>query len=265
MVEVESGSEQSGFVSGSNLAHVKGTAEPALEDITISSFLARTVSRHGNRDACIFSEFGERWTWDQLAQKVEQLSAGLLALGIYKGDRVGIWAPNRPEWVLTQFATARIGAILVNINPAYRRTELEYALAKSGAKALITAETFKTSNYLEMLQDLAPELTSCRPGQLAAARLPSLKSVIHMGNDEVDGMFRFKDIVMQDNAGQRARLDAIGRMLSAVDAINLQFTSGTTGSPKAATLTHRNVVNNARFVANSMRLNHKDRLCIPVP
>lgn len=265
MVEVESGSEQSGFVSGSNLAHVKGTAEPALEDITISSFLARTVSRHGNRDACIFSEFGERWTWDQLAQKVDQLSAGLLALGIYKGDRVGIWAPNRPEWVLTQFATARIGAILVNINPAYRRTELEYALAKSGAKALITAETFKTSNYLEMLQDLAPELTSCRPGQLAAARLPSLKSVIHMGNDEVDGMFRFKDIVMQDNAGQRARLDAIGRMLSAVDAINLQFTSGTTGSPKAATLTHRNVVNNARFVANSMRLNHEDRLCIPVP
>ena len=265
MVEVEARSEQTAFVSGSDRAHVKGVADPALEEITISSFLARTVSSHGDRDACIFSEFGERWTWHQLAQKVDQLSAGLLALGIYKGDRVGIWSPNRPEWVLTQFATARIGAILVNINPAYRRTELEYALAKVDAKALITAVSFKTSNYLEMLQDLAPELRGCRPGQLSAVRFPSLKSIIHMGDNDVEGMFRFKDIMMHDNAGQRARLDAIGRMLSAVDAINLQFTSGTTGLPKAATLTHRNVVNNARFVANSMRLSQKDRLCIPVP
>ena len=146
-------------MSGSDQAYVVGRSQPALEKITVGDFFTRTVSLYPNREACVFCQSGERWTWSQLSQKVDQLAAGLLALGIYKGDRVGIWSPNRAEWVLAQFATARIGAILVNINPAYRRAELEYALAKVGVKVLITAESFKTSKYLDMLADLIPELS----------------------------------------------------------------------------------------------------------
>ncbi|MEC9328655.1 MAG: AMP-binding protein [Pseudomonadota bacterium] len=246
-------------------SHVKGPETPALEAVTIPDFLARTVAQHGTHDACVFSESGERWTWDQLSKKVDELAAGLLAIGVEKGDRVGIWAPNRPEWVVVQFATARIGTILVNINPAYRRAELQYALAKAGVKALISAVSFKTSQYLEMLQDIAPELSHCQPGQLESKNLPSLKSVIQVGDAPVAGMLCFSDVMTRGGPGQRARLDAIGATLVPDDAINLQFTSGTTGSPKAATLTHRNIVNNARFVADCMRLTHQDRLCIPVP
>ena len=136
MVAVSELSTYSGLISGSDRAYVVGRIQPALEEITIARFFARTVSLYPDREACVFCQSGECWTWSQLSQKVDQLAAGLLALGIYKGDRVGIWSPNRSEWVLTQFATARIGAILVNINPAYRRAELEYALAKVGVKVL---------------------------------------------------------------------------------------------------------------------------------
>ena len=163
MAAVSELSTYSGLMSGSDRAYVVGRIQPALEEITISGFFARTVSLYPDREACVFCKSGERWTWSQLSQKVDQLAAGLLAPGIYKGDRVGIWSPNRSEWVLAQFATARIGAILVNINPAYRRAELEYALVKVGVKALITAESFKTSNYLDMLTDLIPELANCKP------------------------------------------------------------------------------------------------------
>jgi|TARA_B100000809_G_scaffold157411_1_gene154661 fatty-acyl-CoA synthase len=265
MVVVKTGLESSNLSLGSKLAHVKGASYPDLEEITIPDFFARTVSRYPNREACVFKKSGECWTWLELARKIDQLSAGLLALGIYKGERVGILSPNRPEWVLTQFATARIGAILVNINPAYQRAELEYALVKVGVKALITAESFKSSGYLKMLVDLAPELSKSRPGRLAAAKFPLLKSVIQTGDAHVQGMFRFVDVMAKGGSGQQARLDAIGRKLFVDEPINLQFTSGTTGSPKAATLTHRNVVNNSRYVAKCMNLSQKDRLCIPVP
>ncbi|MBO67611.1 MAG: AMP-binding protein, partial [Acidiferrobacteraceae bacterium] len=143
MVVASENLEHSGLVSGSDQAYVVGQIHPGLEEITISEYFARTVSRYPDREACIFCESGERWTWSQLSQKVDQLAAGLLAIGVYKGDRVGIWSPNKPEWVLAQFATARIGAILVNINPAYRRAELKYALSKVGVKVLIPAESFK--------------------------------------------------------------------------------------------------------------------------
>ena len=199
-----------------------------------------------------------RGGWDRCA-------AGLLSLGLYKGDRIGIWAPNRPEWLITQFATARIGAILVNINPAYRSAELEYALNRVGAKALITARQFKTSAYVEMLRELAPELDRCRPGHLRATRLPALRTVIQLGPDPPSGCFSFDEVMDRGGGGQRWRLDAVSGGLRPHDAINVQFTSGTTGAPKGATLTHHNIVNNAAACARAMRLEPGEALCIPVP
>jgi fatty-acyl-CoA synthase len=196
---------------------------------------------------------------------VDALAAGFLALGLGRGDRVGIWSPNRVEWVLTQFATARIGAILVNINPAYQRAELEYALTLSGCAALVLAERFKASDYLGMLTALAPELAGCEPGRLVSARLPMLKSVIVMSDRPGPGMMAFSQLERLGGPAQQLRLEAIDATLGPDDAINIQFTSGTTGSPKGATLSHYNILNNAAFVTDRMRLTESDRLCIPVP
>jgi fatty-acyl-CoA synthase len=247
------------------LSHVVGAATPPLVDQTIPEFLAATVAHHGEREAAVFVAAGERWTYLELERRADRLASGLLALGLYKGDRVGIWAPNRPEWLITQFATARIGLILVNINPAYRRHELEYALNKVGVKALITARQFKSSDYIAMLRDLAPELDASAPGRLRAKRLPELSTVIQLGAEPISGMFSFAEVMAKGNGGNLARLDAISKGLKADDAINIQFTSGTTGAPKGATLTHRNIVNNARYCAYAMNLGPDDRLAIPVP
>jgi fatty-acyl-CoA synthase len=214
----------------------------------------------------VFREQEVRWTWAEFQQEVDVLAAGFLELGIQKGDRVGIWSPNRFEWLMTQFATARIGAILVNINPAYRLAELEYALNKVGCKAIVSAEKFKTSMYLEMLQELAPELATATPGDLHAARLPELRAVIRMCDADTPGMLNFSDVIERGRlALDTAKLDAIGGTLDSNEPINIQFTSGTTGNPKGATLTHRNVVNNARYIAMAMQLTERDSLCIPVP
>lgn len=247
------------------LSHVIGGQIPPLVDLTIPEFLAATAARHGDREAAVFSAANERWTWDRLRRRADRLAAGLLGLGLYKGDRIGIWAPNRPEWLITQFATARIGLVLVNINPAYRRHELEYALNKVGAKALVTARQFKSSDYIAMLRDLAPELDGAAPGRLRAKRLPELASIIQLGQDSVPGTWTFSEVMDRSGGANRARLDAISANLRPDDAINIQFTSGTTGAPKGATLTHRNIVNNARFCAAAMDLGPDDRLAIPVP
>ncbi|KWC91496.1 AMP-binding protein, partial [Burkholderia cepacia] len=237
-----------------------------LSEATIGRFLLDTAGRFPDRPAVVFREQQVRWTWREFANEVDVLAAGLASLGIVKGDRVGIWSPNRSEWLLTQFATARIGAVLVNINPAYRLAELEYALNKVGCKAVIAAERFKTSAYVEMLQTIAPELATATPGNLHAARVPSLRTVVSMGDVAPAGMFRFADVMTRGRqAVDPALLDAIGATLSAHDPINIQFTSGTTGSPKGATLTHRNVVNNGRSIATAMRFTEQDTLCIPVP
>jgi fatty-acyl-CoA synthase len=255
------------------LSYVRGAADVPLSDATLGQFLLETAARFPNQAAVVFREQGIRWTWREFAHEVDVVASGLLALGIEKGDRVGIWSPNRAEWLLTQFATARIGALLVNINPAYQLAELEYALNKVGCKAIVAAERFKRSHYLQMLQTLAPELALTPPGQLKAARLPDLRLIVCMcegngeGGDGVPpGMLSFRDMVLQGReAFNPARLEVIAQTLHADEPINIQFTSGTTGHPKGATLTHRNVVNNARYIAQAMRLTEQDGLCIPVP
>jgi fatty-acyl-CoA synthase len=248
------------------LSYVRGSTDIALSDATIGRLLRGTARSFAGRPAVVFREQGIRWTWEVFAQEVDVLAAGLLALGIVAGDRVGIWSPNRVEWLLTQFATARVGAVLVNINPAYRLAELEYALNKAGCKAIIAAERFKSSMYLQMLQELAPELATHAPGDLHAVRLPDLRIVIRMCDRGASGMLSFSDVIEQGRATlDTAALDAVEATLSADEPINIQFTSGTTGNPKGATLTHRNVVNNARYIAMAMRLSEQDGLCIPVP
>ena len=254
-----------GVVPVDGLSHVRGSVDRPLIDATIPAFLAEVVRRHGKRTAAVFRAAGERWTYEQLARRADRFAAGLLSLGLYKGDRIGIWAPNRPEWLIAQFATARIGLVLVNVNPAYRTSELEYALNKVGAKALITARQLKTSAYLEMLREVAPELDRCPPGRLQAERLPALRTVIRLGPDPAPGCLGFDEVMDRGGGGQRWRLDAISAGLRSSDPINIQFTSGTTGAPKGATLTHRNIVNNAISCARTMRLQPGEALCIPVP
>jgi fatty-acyl-CoA synthase len=248
-----------------DIAYVRGDTQVALEHITIPALLARTVAKVGSQTAVIFREQSIRWTWQELSNKVDELSAALLSLGITQSDRVGIWSPNRFEWLVTQFATARIGVVLVNINPAYRLSELEYALNKVQIKALITAENFKSSNYIEMLKTLAPELDVCEAGKLNSAKLPHLKILIKTGDKASPGFYTYSQIVAPKEPAQAARLTAISQSLSPDDAINIQFTSGTTGHPKGATLSHHNIVNNAISVANAMKLTPQDKLCIPVP
>jgi fatty-acyl-CoA synthase len=247
------------------IAYVRGDTQSALEYITISALLARTVEKYGAQPAVIFREQSIRWTWKELSNKVDELAAALLSLGITQSDRVGIWSPNRFEWLVTQFATARIGAILVNINPAYRLSELEYALNKVQMKALITAETFKSSNYTAMLRELAPELEQCEVGKLNSAKLPHLKILIKTGGTAALGFYTYSQVVALKVPAQIARLPGISQALSPDDAINIQFTSGTTGHPKGATLSHQNIVNNAISVAQAMKLAPHDKLCIPVP
>jgi fatty-acyl-CoA synthase len=244
-------------------AHVKGPTDLPLLELTVPALLARTVKRFGSRPALVVRHQNIRWSYAEFAQAVDQLAAGLLALGLQKGDRIGIWSPNRFEWVVTQFATARIGLVLVNINPAYRLAELEYALNKVGCKALIVAPSFKTSDYLGMLNTLAPELASAKAGHLAASRLAQLRIVIRLGDEKTAGMLNYADVA--DAKADSVRLDAITAALKPDDAINIQFTSGTTGLPKGATLTHRNIVNNGWFVGECMKFTEADVLCIPVP
>ena len=242
---------------------VTGSLTPPLSTQTVSAFFAECVSRQPSALAVVFAEQQIRWTWQEFADHVDLLASGLLRLGIAVGDRVGIWSPNRAEWLLTQFATARIGAILVNINPAYRTHELEHALNKVQVKLLICADRFKTSNYIDMLQTIAPELAVCQPGQLQSKKLPALQHIVRMGTQLTPGMWNFAQL--SEGESSLALLDSIANQLDCHDAINIQFTSGTTGSPKGATLTHHNIVNNARFTALAMRLSAVDTLCIPVP
>ena len=246
-------------------SYVCGTSDAPLLGITIGRSLDQATRRWGDREALVSPSHGVRWTWKELAERVDALAAGFLALGLTRGARIGVWSLNRPEWTLTQFAAAKAGLILVTINPAYRLSELEFALAKVGCAAIVTATAFKTSNYMEMLNTLLPELAKAEPGDLHAARLPQLRAVIQIGGPAWAGAIAFDDVMRMGGARHRDALAALAESLQFDDAVNIQFTSGTTGSPKGVTLTHHNILNNGYLVGRAMRLTEQDRICIPVP
>jgi fatty-acyl-CoA synthase len=246
-------------------SYVCGVADAPLLGDTIGRSLDLAVQRWGNREALVSPSHDVRWTWQEFAERVEALAAGLLALGLERGARIGVWSLNRPEWTLTQFAAAKAGLILVTINPAYRLSELEFALAKVGCAAIVTATAFKTSNYMEMLNTLLPELAESQPGELKAARLPQLRAVIQVGGPAFPGTLAFEAVARMGGSGHRDTLAIVTKTLQFDDPVNIQFTSGTTGSPKGVMLTHHNILNNGYFVGRAMRLTENDRICIPVP
>ena len=238
-------------------SYARGAINPPLIEKTIGAFFDDGVARHPEREALVAVHQQRRYTYRQLQVESRRLASALLGLGLKPGDRIGIWSHNNAEWVLMQLATAMAGLVLVNINPAYRTAEVEYALNKVGCTALVTMPRFKTSDYLGMLRELR-----------AVQALPHVQHAIWIdvegvGADE-PGFMRFTELMKTGDAND-PRLAQVATLLHAQDAINIQFTSGTTGFPKGATLTHRNILNNGFFIGEAMRLTEADRLCIPVP
>jgi fatty-acyl-CoA synthase len=218
---------------------------PLLED-TIGANFEATVAAHGGREALVEVSSGRRWTYDELNDDVDGLARGLIAAGLEKGDRVGIWAPNCAEWTITQYATAKVGAILVNVNPAYRTHEFAYAVQQSGMRMLISATEFKSSNYREMVEQTAQENRD-------------LERVVYLDTED------WGDLIAEGKGLAAAAISERMATLANTDPINIQYTSGTTGYPKGATLSHRNILNNGFFTTELINFTHEDRLCIPVP
>jgi fatty-acyl-CoA synthase len=246
-------------------SYVHGASEIRLFGQTVGEALEATATRFPEAQALVVPHQNVRWTWSELDAAVDAMAAGLVALGLRSGERVGICAPNRTEWLVTQFATARAGLVLVNINPAYRLGELEYALRTVGCAAVITADRLNSSDYIEMFNTLVPELAACEPGKLVSKVLPDLRLVVRLGADTTPGMLNYDAIAGLATDADRRTLAEVSARLQFDEPINIQFTSGTTGTPKAATLTHHNIVNNACFVGMQMKLGAADRMCIPVP
>jgi fatty-acyl-CoA synthase len=246
-------------------SYTSGISDRPLLGITIGDMFDRTADRYPDTEALVSCHQGLRYSYRQLKDEVDRCARALIGLGVDKGERVGIWAPNCAEWAIVQFATSKLGAILVNINPSYRLNEVQYALRQSGCTWLVIAPTFKTSDYTGMIHELAPELARSGMGALEAAQLPDLRGVIRLGEDASPGMLPWADLLAL--AGP-VSVEELARRQSGQqfdDPINIQYTSGTTGYPKGATLSHHNILNNGYFVTELLRFTERDRLLIPVP
>ncbi|XP_061665866.1 medium-chain acyl-CoA ligase ACSF2, mitochondrial-like isoform X2 [Syngnathoides biaculeatus] len=248
----------------SSYAH--GTSSSSLLDVTVGDALARAADRWPDREAAVFVRDDVRKTFAQFHQDVERAAAGLLALGLRRGERLGMWGPNTYEWLLFQFATAKAGLIMVSVNPAYQAEEAEFALRTVGCKAVVCPEAFKTQKYCDMLRLICPEIPACPPGDIRSSRLPDLRCVIALGGRQ-PGMFHLDDVMQAGDDRSLRLLHRIGNELSCDDPVSILFTSGTTGRPKGATLTHHNVVNNAFFVGKRVGFDWRPatRVCLPVP
>ncbi|CAD5124673.1 DgyrCDS12934 [Dimorphilus gyrociliatus] len=243
-----------------------GSSTKRLLGKTIGQLLEERAEMHPDKEAVIVSKENARLTFEQLLQQADRLAMGLISIGVRKGDRVGIWSPNKKEWVLAQYATARAGMMLVNINPAYQVGELQYAMQKVGIKALISAEQFKTQDYFSMLEKVCPELNNCKPGNIKNQSLPEFQSLIMISDKQYPGSFTFSEIMDAGDQSHKGILDQIKSTLQFDEPINIQFTSGTTGSPKGATLSHHNIVNNSNLVGYRCGYDvNPARIVIPVP
>jgi len=249
----------------SNLSYVCGTGSVPLLGKTIGEMFDETVERFPETEALVVVHQNVRWTYRTLKQQVEQCALGLHSLGLRKGERIGIWALNCSEWIVLQYATAKLGAILVNINPSYRVHELEYVLKQSGCKFLVIDEKTEHSDYAEIVYELTPRLKYAEPGYLREVKLPELTTIITLEEKAGPGMFRWQDVLDSASDVQPDVLDEIASRLHFDESINIQYTSGTTGFPKGATLSHHNILNNGYFVTESLHLTEKDRMIIPVP
>jgi len=246
-------------------SYASGTSSFPLLGMSIGKMLNNIAAKYPDNEALISVHQGIRWTYREFSERVNQVARGLMGLGVEKGDRVGIWAMNHAEWVVVQFATAKIGAIMVNINPSYRTYELEYALKQSEIQTLIIQGRFKTSDYVGMFYEACPEAYEAKPGRISSEKFPFLKNVVFMGNIPYNGMFTWDELVKKADDVTNDELIGRGDVLSFDDAINIQYTSGTTGFPKGVVLTHHGVLNNGYIIGEGMGFTHNDRLCIPVP
>lgn len=259
------GAEDMAFQTNDCLSYVCGSSEVALLDKCIGEVLDDSANEHPDEDCLISCHQKKRYSYRQFLEQVDLTARGLLHLGVKKGDRVGIWSPNCAEWVITQFATAKVGAILVNINPANRAFELEHVLRQSETQTLLFAEGFRDINYVTTLQEICGDLAGREHGNRSSLSLPDLKNLIFLGVSPVPGTILWSNLLA---AGESVSCSLLRERESALhidDAVNIQYTSGTTGRPKGAMLSHRNIANNGQLVANAMRFTHRDRLCIPVP
>jgi len=234
-------------------------------ELTIGGLLDDIAGRFPDNDALVYPERGIRYSYREFNELCSKVAKGLLAMGIRKGDNISIWAYNVPEWVILQFASARIGAVLVTVNTSYKSAELEYILHQSDSTSLFMVQSFKDTDYVATLLDVVPELAGSRPGELSAAKLPCLKNVIFIGDDTPAGMVNFDRIVEMGSGVSDAELAGVEATLDRHDVINMQYTSGTTGFPKGVMLTHHNIVNNGFNIGECMKFTDRDRLCIPVP